>query len=458
MSKFGVDSFIWSEDFSERDLWIIPKAKELGFEVLDIAIAHPETFPIKQVKTKANEAGIEIITTTTLNKKTNFISPDSKIRANGVNSMKKLVDINIELESRILGGVNYAAWGYLTGKPRTGQEWEWSIAAMREVAEYAKERNDLFIAVEPVNRFETHFLNIADDAVRYCKDVGTGNVKVHLDSFHMIREETSFAGAVKTCGKEYLGYVHMCESNRGIPGTGLVPWKEFFTALKSIGYTGPLVIESFDPGFEELNRLCAIWRRFAESGEALAVEGLRNLKSIAKDVSHAQEEFTSSTIAKKEIAIDSDNEGLILKKVIFEHLTSKGIPVVDLNYAKGNTQIYYPDIGYNLASEVRKRRFDRGILICGTGLGMAIVANKVEGIYAGTCHDVYSAERLRKSNNAQIITMGARVVGPELAKTIIDAWLKSEFQGGGSQPKVERMYFLEKKSFKDQMISNRGGK
>jgi D-psicose/D-tagatose/L-ribulose 3-epimerase len=110
MSKFGVDSFIWSEDFSERDLWIIPKAKELGFEVLDIAIAHPETFPIKQVKTKANEAGIEIITTTTLNKKTNFISPDSKIRANGVNSMKKLVDINIEL----------CSMGILNGETKNG--------------------------------------------------------------------------------------------------------------------------------------------------------------------------------------------------------------------------------------------------------------------------------------------------------------------------------------------------
>jgi len=114
--------------------------------------------------------------------------------------------------------------------------------------------------------------------------VGTGNVKVHLDSFHMIREETSFTGAVNTCGKEYLGYIHLCENNRGIPGTGLVPWKEFFTALKGVGYTGPMVIESFDPGFEELNRLCAIWRKFADSGEALAVEGLRNLKAIAAEV------------------------------------------------------------------------------------------------------------------------------------------------------------------------------
>lgn len=155
---------------------------------------------------------------------------------------------------------------------------------MREAAAYAKEKSDMEIAVEVINRFETHFLNIAEDAVKYCKDVGTGNMRVHLDCFHMIREELSFKGAVETCGKKYLGYIHVCESNRGIPGTGLVPWKEFFQSVKNIGYTGPLVIESFDPGFEELNGLCAIWRKFAESGEKLAIEGLKNLKAIAAEI------------------------------------------------------------------------------------------------------------------------------------------------------------------------------
>jgi len=282
--KFGVDSFIWSENFSKEDLWIIPKAKELGFGTIDIAIAHPEKFPTKLVKEKIDETGIDVVTTTTLNENTNLISPDEQIRRNGIESLKLLIDINVELGSTILGGVNYAAWGYLTRKPRIEKEWEWSVNAMREVAKYAQKKGNLIIAVECINRFETHFLNIAEDAVQYCKDVGTDNIKVHLDSFHMIREELSFRKAVEVCGKKYLGYVHVCENNRGIPGTGLVPWKEFFTALKGIRYAGPLVIESFDPSFEELNSLCAIWRKFADSGEILAVEGLRNLKAIAKEI------------------------------------------------------------------------------------------------------------------------------------------------------------------------------
>jgi D-psicose/D-tagatose/L-ribulose 3-epimerase len=282
--KFGVDTFIWTEAFSEKDLWVIDRAKEVGFEVIDIFISHPESFPTELVKERIDRVGIEPVTTITLNEKTNLISPDPQVRANGVRTLKLMVDINLALGSKIIGGVNYAAWGYLTGKPRTEDEWKWSVEAMREVAEYAKERGDVVIAVEPVQRFETHFLNIAEDAVRYCRDVGIDNMKVHLDSFHMIREERSFRKAVEICGKEYLGYVHVCESDRGVPGTGLVPWKEFFTALKDIGYNGPLVIESFDPSFEELNRLCAIWRKFADSGEALAIEGLKNLKAIAQEI------------------------------------------------------------------------------------------------------------------------------------------------------------------------------
>ncbi len=284
MFKFGVDTFIWSEAFSEKDLWVIPKAKELGFEVLDISISKPDSFPTQLVKEKIQETGLEVVTTTTLNKETNLISDDPAIRKNGIQFMKKMVDINVELGSRIIGGVVYAAWGYLSGKPRTQQEWDWSIASMKEIAQYAQEKSQIAVCVEPVNRFETHFLNIADDAVRYCQEVGYDNIKVHLDSFHMIREETSFREAVKTCGKKYLGYVHVCENNRGIPGTGLVPWKEFFLALKDINYTGPLVIESFDPSFEELNRQCAIWRKLADSGEELAVQGLKHLRAVAKEI------------------------------------------------------------------------------------------------------------------------------------------------------------------------------
>jgi D-psicose/D-tagatose/L-ribulose 3-epimerase len=284
MFKFGVSSLIWTEKFLEKDLYVIPKAKILGFEAIDILILKPDTFPTKLVKEKAAETDVEIIISTGLDEKTNLISPDPVIRQKGIQALKSIIDICIELGSKILAGTIYAAWGYITGEPRTEQEWEWSVKAMREVARYAEERSEMIIAVEYLNRFETHFLNVAEDAVRYCKDVGIDNMKVHVDTFHVVREETSFRGAVEACGKKYFGYIHAGENNRGIPGTGLVPWKEFFTAIKDIGYTGPLVIESYDPSFKEINRLAAIWRKFADSGESLALQGLKNLKAIADEV------------------------------------------------------------------------------------------------------------------------------------------------------------------------------
>jgi D-psicose/D-tagatose/L-ribulose 3-epimerase len=280
MFKYGVDSLIWTEEFTEKDLSLIDKAKALGFKVIDVNVSHPERFPVKVVKDRIKEVGIEVVTTIGLPADANPISPKPEVRRHAIETLKLMVNINNEIGSKILGGVLYAAWGYLSGKCRTEEEWTWSIESMREVCGYAKSKSNLILAIEPVNRFETHFINIAGDAVRYCKEVGTGNLKVHLDSFHMIREESSYREAVEACGREYLGYVHVGENNRGIPGTGQVPWKEFFTALKQVGYTGPLTIESFDPNFEELNRLCAIWRKFADSGEELAVKGLANLNKI----------------------------------------------------------------------------------------------------------------------------------------------------------------------------------
>ena len=147
------------------------------------------------------------------------------------------------------------------------------------------------------------------------------------------------------------------------------------------------------------------------------------------------------------VAFDCDEAGLPLKQVILEHLCDLGVDAVDLNLlAERKTD--YPDIGHNLARRLAAKEFERGILVCGTGLGMAMVANKVEGVFAGTCHDTYSAERLCKSNAAQVLTLGARVVGPELAKTIISAWIHSRFEGGRSLPKVERMKELERQEFK----------
>jgi ribose 5-phosphate isomerase B len=112
---------------------------------------------------------------------------------------------------------------------------------------------------------------------------------------------------------------------------------------------------------------------------------------------------------------------------------------------KSDEDIDYPDIGLIVAESIANGQNQRGILICGTGIGMAISANKVPGVYAANISDSYSAERSRKSNNAQIMTLGGLTVGVALAKSLVDIWLVSEFQGGQSTRKIEKIIEIEKK-------------
>ncbi len=140
MFKFGVDSLIWTEEFTEKDLPLIDKAKSLGFDVMDINVSHPKRFPAKAVAKKIKEVGIIPVTTIGLPADSNLISPDGKVRRHGLETMKRMVDINIEIGSKILGGVIYAQWGYLSGKPRTEEEWQWSVEAMKEITAYAKKQ------------------------------------------------------------------------------------------------------------------------------------------------------------------------------------------------------------------------------------------------------------------------------------------------------------------------------
>jgi ribose 5-phosphate isomerase B len=138
------------------------------------------------------------------------------------------------------------------------------------------------------------------------------------------------------------------------------------------------------------------------------------------------------------IALGCDEVGFPLLEVVREQLSTRDVEVVDFG-VHSTDPVLYPNVALAVAQAIAAGDCDRGILICGTGIGMSITANKVPTVRAALCHDTYSAERARKSNDAQVLTMGARVIGSEVAKQVVDAWLKSDFEGGGSAPKVVRM-------------------
>jgi len=139
------------------------------------------------------------------------------------------------------------------------------------------------------------------------------------------------------------------------------------------------------------------------------------------------------------IVIGSDHFGYPLKEDLKAYLQELGHEAVDIGCERADQPVDYPDVAVELAEKIAQGEYDRGILVCGTGIGMAMVANKVPGVRAAVAHDAYSAERARASNDAQIVTFGARIVGPGLARKLLGIWLGTEFQGGRSERKVAKI-------------------
>lgn len=143
------------------------------------------------------------------------------------------------------------------------------------------------------------------------------------------------------------------------------------------------------------------------------------------------------------IAIGCDDAAVEFKNILKDYLVSLGYEYTDYSEAPKNSSNLYADVAERVARAVANNKHERGLIVCGTGIGVSIMANKVPGIRAALCHDVFSAVRARKSNGAQIITMGSRVIGPELAKTVLKSWLDADQIDESSLPKVQRITELE---------------
>lgn len=175
----------------------------------------------------------------------------------------------------------YAGLGVLTGRRRTPEEWNWAVEALQAVARHAR-KSDVTLCLEPLNRFETYFLNTLEGAARLIREIGEPNVKIHYDTFHSNIEERHPVEALRAVGRE-LGHVHISENDRGVPGTGHVNWRGMLEALKDMGYNGWLTIESFAQPDPDL-AAAAIWRDLAPSGDELAQQGLRFIRRLAGEV------------------------------------------------------------------------------------------------------------------------------------------------------------------------------
>jgi D-psicose/D-tagatose/L-ribulose 3-epimerase len=194
--------------------------------------------------------------------------------------LKKIIRLIRQLGGSAIGGPLYAPVGYKPGWPRTAQEWKWAVKFFKEVTPFAEDAG-VTLCIEPINRFETFFINTAADAVALCKEVGSPMLKVHLDTFHMNIEEKNTPAAIRRTGR-HLGHVHISESDRGIPGTGQVDWPGVFKALRDVKYDGWFVIESFHSSVKEIAAATCIWRKLAPTPDTIAVEGRKLIRRFLK--------------------------------------------------------------------------------------------------------------------------------------------------------------------------------
>ncbi len=137
------------------------------------------------------------------------------------------------------------------------------------------------------------------------------------------------------------------------------------------------------------------------------------------------------------IIIGSDHAAYQMKEIVKSYLESEGFTIEDAG-ALGTDSVDYPDFGIKVASTISSGKHKRGILMCGTGLGMSMVANRFPGVRAALCSDIFSAVMSRRHNDANILVMGGRVIGDVLAKEVVKAWLKTEFEGGRHKNRLDK--------------------
>jgi len=280
--RFGLNLLVYTAAFSADQVDLIKKVADMGYDGVEIPFMDLDLLDSQATARAREQAGVGLTACAVLMPSTSITSPDPAERTAGLERLKRIIDLTAEMGGDTVGGPLYAPVRQLTGRARTDEEWKWGVDGLRDAAEYAGKAG-ILLAIEPLNRFETHFLNTAQDACKLVREAGHPNLKVQIDTFHANIEEKDTAAAIRATG-EFLGHFHASENDRGVPGAGQVPWKSCFAALHQAGYSGWITIESFAMGILDLCAAACIWRPIYESPDQLAADGLAFLKAMARSV------------------------------------------------------------------------------------------------------------------------------------------------------------------------------
>ncbi len=274
--KFGVNAFIWTANFGPSDIPLLPLLRERGFDGVEIPVFRAAGYPAAQIRKGLEEHGLECTVCSVIPNGLSLISEDADVRRRTIAHLRESIEAVAEVGADLFGGPLYSPVGYLPGRRRTADEWQWAVEGWRELGSTLA-ATGVRVALEPLNRFETYFLNTAADGAALCEAIGHPNVGLLVDTFHANIEEKNIASAYRTAGRHLL-HVHTCENDRGTPGSGHVEWDAVFQALRELNYDGWLTIESFGFALGEISAAASIWRDLAPTPESIAFEGVEFLK------------------------------------------------------------------------------------------------------------------------------------------------------------------------------------
>lgn len=279
--KFGVNAWVWVSPLTTDGIAeLAPKVRAMGFDWFEVPLEGTSDIDYGRAAKILSDNGLQVSVCAAMGPDRDLIHPDQAIRDNGMAYLRHCVDA-----VRAMGGTNVVGPLYSS----VGRVWQMTdderrrdtdllVQQLGKLAAYAGDRGAV-LGVEPLNRFETSFINLASQAIDVVDRVNHPACKVMLDTFHMGIEEKSLGQAIRAAGSR-LAHLHSCENDRGAPGTGHIPWNDVAAALKDIHYNGPVVIESFTSKVKSIARAAAIWRPLAPSQDALAQDGLKFLKQL----------------------------------------------------------------------------------------------------------------------------------------------------------------------------------
>ncbi|MBB3111044.1 D-psicose/D-tagatose/L-ribulose 3-epimerase [Paenibacillus phyllosphaerae] len=276
--KLGIHAYAWCSEWSDATIGLIDRTAGLELDFIEIPLMTLDRFDPAAVKKRLADAGLDAVTSTVLLRGTDITSPDADVRANGIAYLKDCVRATAAMGLTSFSGVVYAEHVKETNDRPTAREWELAAEGLREAAKIGQEYGVL-IGLEPVNRYESNLINTCEQALALKRMIGEPNIRLHLDTYHMNIEEKSFYGATKAAGGDLIHY-HLCENDRGIPGTGLVDWNSIFKALGELDYRGYAALESFVDTTDNMKTW--VWRQLAPDGDTLVREGVAYIRGLMR--------------------------------------------------------------------------------------------------------------------------------------------------------------------------------